>query len=415
MPTATSRSLGALVAAELISIAGTRMTYLALPWFVLVTTGSATRMTLVLAVEMLPMAIFGVLSGTLVQRLGGRTVMLVSDLARVPLLAAIPVLHALGWLSFPLLLGLVFSLGCFTAPYFASQRVIVPELVGEDETRMSQANSMIEGGTAFAALGAPALAGALIPVIGATNVLYIDAATFLLAFVLILLFVPRRGPAPAGAASHGVLAGLRFLIGDRLLGPLAATVVAFGFLSAGIAAALPFYAFDEFGSARVAGLFYTALGAGALVGSLCAVLVVRRIKPLRLAGAAILAFALPLWVLPFQPPVLLVFAALFTATLFTPLVNGPVIGVLTKRTPPELRPKVMTAVITVSTLAAPGGFLAAGQILERWGVAPVFTIVAAGCSLTALLFAFIALSHGDESMEESSAASLEPATAGADA
>jgi MFS family permease len=401
MSAVKSRSLGALVAAEVISIAGTRMTYLALPWFVLVTTGSASKMTLVLAVEMLPMALFGVPSGTLVQRLGGRTVMLVSDLVRAPLLLAIPVLHAADLLSFPLLLGLVFALGCFMAPYFASQRVIVPELVGEDETRMSQANSMIEGGTAFAALGAPALAGLLIPFIGAPNVLYIDAATFLIAFVLIFLFVPRREPVAQGAASEGVLAGLRFLVRDRLLGPLAFTVIAFGFLSAGISAALPFYAFDEFGSARIAGLFYTSLGAGALVGSLFAVLVVRRMKPLRLAGAAILAFALPLWVLPFQPPVLLVFAALFTATLFTPLVNGPVIGVLTKRTPPELRAKVMTAVITVSTLAAPGGFLAAGQILEHWGVAPVFTIVAAGCSVTALLFSFIALSHSEDEVEES--------------
>jgi hypothetical protein len=42
---------------------------------------------------------------------------------------------------------------------------------------MSQANSSIEGGAAFAALVGPALAGALIPFIGAPNVLYLDAAT----------------------------------------------------------------------------------------------------------------------------------------------------------------------------------------------------------------------------------------------
>ena len=395
MSAVKSRSLAALVAAEIVSIGGTRMTYLALPWFVLVTTGSASKMTLVLAVEILPMALFGVPSGALVQRFGARTVMLACDLSRVPLLAAIPILHELDLLTFPLLLGLVFMLGCFMAPYFASQRVVVPELVGEDERRISQANSLIEGGTAFAALGGPALAGLLIPFIGAPAVLYIDAATYLVSFLLILAFVPRRKPIAARAAD-GVLAGLRFLLRDQLLGPMAATVVAFGFLTAGMSAALPFYAFDEFDSARVAGLFYTALGAGALVGSLAAVAVVQRVKPLRLAGMAILAFALPLWVLPFQPPLAIVFAALFLATLFSPLVNGPVIGVLTKRTPQELRAKVMTAVITVSTIAAPGGFLAAGQIIEHWGVVPVFTIVAAGVSLTALAFSFIVLSHESE-------------------
>jgi MFS family permease len=398
-------SVWALVAAEVVSILGTRMTYLALPWFVLVTTGSPSRMTVVLAVEMIPMALFGVPSGTLVQRYGARTVMLVSDFVRVPLMVSIPVLHAAGALSFGVLLVLVFLLGCFMAPYFASQRVILPELVGEDERAMSQANSMIEGGTAFAALAGPALAGILIPFLDAPTILYIDAATYAVAFLLVLLFVPKRDPVPV-QETGGVLAGLRFVFTDSLLTPLTVIVVAFGFVSAGISAALPFYAFDEFESARVAGFFYTALGAGALVGTVFAVMFVRRVKPLRLAGLAILGFALPLWVLPFQPPLAVIFPALFLATLFTPLVNGPLVGVLTKRTPAALRAKMMTAVITLSTLAAPGGFLAAGQVIERWGVVPVFAIVAAGVSVLALAFSFIVLTHRDE---EAALAEGEPA------
>ena len=75
--------------------------------------------------------------------------MLIADAARAPILASIPLLHAAGVLSFGLLLGIVALLGCFMPPYFASQRTILPELVGEDETRMSQANSAIEGGSAL--------------------------------------------------------------------------------------------------------------------------------------------------------------------------------------------------------------------------------------------------------------------------
>ena len=149
-------AVGSLVVAEIVSVLGTRMTYLALPWFVLVTTGSAGKMTVVLAVEMVPMVLFGIPSGTLVQRLGSCTTMLLSDVARAPLLAAIPLLHATGVLTFPMLLGLVFVLGCFMPPYFAAQRTILPELVGENERLMSQSNSLIEGGSAFAALAGPA-------------------------------------------------------------------------------------------------------------------------------------------------------------------------------------------------------------------------------------------------------------------
>jgi predicted MFS family arabinose efflux permease len=384
-------AVGALISAETVSVLGTRMTYLALPWFVLVTTGSPGKMTLVLAAEIAPMAILGIPSGMLVQRLGARNTMLLSDFARAPLLASIPILHSADLLSFPLLLGIVAVLGCFMPPYFASQRVILPELVGEDERRTSQANSAIEGGTAFAALIGPALAGLLIPFIGAPNVLYVDAASYLVAFLLVLTFVPRRKPV-VGAQAGGVLDGVRFLARDSLLAPVAVIVVAFGFLASAMSAGLPVYAFAEFdGSSRIAGLFYAALGAGAVVGSIVAVMAVRKVAPLRLAGLAILAFIAPLWVLPFLPPWPVVGLALFVAMFFTPLINGPFFAVLTARTPEALRAKVMTAVISINTLAAPLGFLAAGQILERQGVATLFALVAIGMTLAALSFAAIAL------------------------
>jgi predicted MFS family arabinose efflux permease len=388
-------AVSALVLAETISMLGTRMTYLALPWFVLVTTGSPGKMSLVLAAEILPMALLGIPSGVIVQRLGSRTTMLVADFARAPILMSIPLLHSAGKLSFGLLLAIVALLGTFAPPYFASQRTILPELVGEDERRMSQANSAIEGGTAFAALIGPALAGVLIPFMSAPNVLYVDAATYFVAFTLVLVFVPRRKSLAASVKS-GVLAGLRFVFGDRLLGPLAAAVVVTGFFGAGMSAGLPVYAYDEFdANARIAGLFYAALGAGALVGSILAVFAVRKVAPLRLAGYAVLAFVVPLWVLPFLPPWPVVFVALFTATLFTPLVNGPLIATLTARTPEALRAKVMTAVISVNTLAAPLGFLAAGQVLEHWGVVPLFTIVVGGMTWIAIVLSAIVLRHRD--------------------
>ena len=386
-------AVSALVLAEIVSVLGTRMTYLALPWFVLVTTGSPGKMTLVLAAEIAPMAILGIPSGSLVQKIGARNTMLISDFARAPILASIPLLHAAGVLSFGLLLGLVALLGCFMPPYFASQRTILPELVGENERVMSQANSLIEGGAAFSALIGPAIAGVLITLIGAPNVLYIDAATYFIAFLLVLAFVPRRKPLTA-AVEHGVLAGVRFLLRDKLLAPIAATVIGFGFLGAGMSAGLPFYAFEEFdGSSKIAGLFYAALGAGALVGSLAAVVLVRRFAPLRLAGYGALAFVVPMGTLPFLPPWPVVFVALFVATFFTPLINGPLLAVLTSRTPDDLRAKVITAVISINTIAAPLGFLLAGQVLEHWGLVPLFTLVVGGMTWIVIVFAAIVLRH----------------------
>src|SRR5215210_231644 len=86
--TVNRTAVGALVVAEVVSTLGSRMTYLALPWFVLVTTGSPGKMSIVLAVQLAPMALLRIPSGSVVQRLGGRTTMLLSDIARVPLMAA---------------------------------------------------------------------------------------------------------------------------------------------------------------------------------------------------------------------------------------------------------------------------------------------------------------------------------------
>jgi len=140
-----NRELVAVLAASTVSSLGSQMTFLALPWFVLVTTGSAARMGVVLAVELLPVALLGIPSGGLVARIGARAKMIAGDLARVPLMVSIPVLHAAGLLSFPVLLVAVFGIGCFLAPYFSSQRLILPELVGDDERTVAQANALLEG------------------------------------------------------------------------------------------------------------------------------------------------------------------------------------------------------------------------------------------------------------------------------
>ncbi|MDT5024838.1 MAG: hypothetical protein QOE61_1264, partial [Micromonosporaceae bacterium] len=61
-----------LMAAEAISLFGSRMTFVAIPWLVLVTTGSATRTGIVAFAEMLPYVLASAAGGPLVDRLGPR-------------------------------------------------------------------------------------------------------------------------------------------------------------------------------------------------------------------------------------------------------------------------------------------------------------------------------------------------------
>lgn len=384
------RAVLALLTAEVVSSLGSQMTFLALPWFVLETTGSPTKMGLVLAAELAPIALLGIPSGTVVARYGARLTMVVSDLVRAPLLASVPLLHALGWLSFPVLLVIVAFVGVFIAPYFSSQRLILPELVGDDERTVARANAVVEGAQRATSLLGPAAAGLLIAAFSAPVVLYVDAATFLVSCALLAAFVPKRQPLPQTDEGGGVLAGIRFLLRDRFLRVLGGTALVTNGLGQMLAAGLTVLAYEEYSSSRVAGLLFASFGAGAVLGSLVAVRVVGRHDPLRLGAVAFVAFTLPIFVLAVDVPVPVAMLAIAGSSFFGPLVNAPLIGVITMRTPEALRAKVMTAVLTTAMLAGPAGMVLAGPLLGAWGPRPVFLLVAAGQLLATIPFAVVA-------------------------
>jgi MFS family permease len=229
-----NRSLLGLITAELVSLTGSSMTFVALPWFVLVTTGSTAKMGWVLAAEMLPIAIFGIPAGSLIARLGAKRTMLVSDAARGPLLLVLPILHHTGHLSFGALLGIAFAIGVFAAPYFASSRIVVPEVAGEDERAVTEVNAILGGANQLTQLAGPVLAGVLIAATSASTVLVIDAFTYVFSFLTIALVVRAGKRVEPTVASRGLLAGLRFLMRDPLLGPVMVAACVINFAAQGI-------------------------------------------------------------------------------------------------------------------------------------------------------------------------------------
>jgi predicted MFS family arabinose efflux permease len=382
-----SRTLIALLVAEAVSSTGTAMTFVALPWFILLTSGSAPKVSLVLAVEVLPMAVFGILSGSLVARLGARVSMLWADALRAPLIALVPVLHSTGHLTFGLLLVIVFGIGLFTAPYIASQRSIIPELFGDDEIAVSKASALFGTATQLPIVIGPALAGVLVSWLGASAVLLVDAGTYLVAFVLVLVFVRGGARIAPDAESSGVLAGIRYLSRDGLLGPMTLTIVILDGAAGAIAVAVPLVAFTRYGeNAHVAGWIFTSFGVGAIFGSLVAMKLLNRISPLRLACVAMVLATLPLWLIAFPIPWPAAAAAVVVCGIFVPMVNAPVMGLITTRPPAAVRAKVLTAVMTASGIGSPIGRILVGPIYRAWGNGGVWVLIAGGLSLGTVLF-----------------------------
>jgi MFS family permease len=372
------RRILALLCAETVSTSGSEMTWLALPWFVLTTTGSPTRMGFVVAAGVAGAALFGLPGGAVLARLGARRTMLIADACRAPLVLAVPVLHWTGGLSYPLLLGLVFTQSAFFGPYFAAQRIVVPELLGEDEEVVGRANALLQGATRITLVVGPAVAGVLIGVIGAANVLVIDAASFAGSFLLVAAFLPRTRPVEQDESGGGLFAGLAYIRRDPLLRAWGSMMIVIDASWLVLFAAVPVLVFEEYGGhAAIAGWLIGAFGAGALVGNVVAYRTLRRVDSLTWASVGLLVEALPLWLLPLPLPAVAIGAALFTGGLVNGLVNPALHSIVTLRPPAAIRGKVMSALLTLSQVGGPLALLAAGPAMGAFGARPVFAVVAA--------------------------------------
>ena len=342
---------------------------------------------------MAPIAFFGLASGAATTRIGARRTMLVCDAARAFLLALIPTLHLLGVLSFAGLVGLVFVVGIFMVPHATAQRVIVPEIVGEDEGRVGETQSLLQAGVAFSSVLGPALGGVLIAVMGETNVLYLDAASYAVAFVLIGVFVHARyAPHEGSEDPRGVMDGVRFLLRDRLLRTWMFSFTGVNVVWSALGVTFPVLVLERYGDRpQVLGWIFGGFGVGQVVGAVLSYRIIGRVDRLLLATAAGAGQTAVLWlVLPELPwPLLAAVAAINGA--FFPVLNSVVITTRTMRTPPHLRPTVHTAAVTIALMLAPLGALAAGPALSTFGLDPVLVVILAANTLFGVMFAWAGL------------------------
>ena len=183
--------LFALFAANAVSLTGNVAALVAIPWFVLQTTGSATKTGITAFAGLLPVVLSGLFGGVLVDRLGYRRTSIVADVASALAVAAIPLLHSTVGLEFWQLVVLVFLGGLLDAPGGTARAALLPDVAAGAEWSFERATGATAVVERFARLAGAPLAGVLIAATGATNVLWIDAASFLVSAALVAVGVPQ--------------------------------------------------------------------------------------------------------------------------------------------------------------------------------------------------------------------------------
>lgn len=377
---ASALPVGMFLASNGLSILGNMMTLVALPWFVLETTGSAGQTGLTGMAFALPAFLAGIFGGVMVDRLGGRTMAIVSDFLSGLSVALIPLLHEIGWFPFWLFLGMTFASAIFDVPGLTARRIMLPEMSERHHVRPEAMNSWFELMQGLAIVIGPAIAGFLIGWFGAINLLWLNAGTFGVSALLLYLFNrdighPKHDPE---SLEHGlqswtaeVMSGFRFLRGDSLLLVLALILTVFNFLGATVTTiVMPIYVEDRYGSAARLGVLLTAIGIGNLLGGLLYGSIGHRLRPYRtwimLIGLAVWGLMQWLLVTPLAFVVLLVLV--FLAGFLEGPVNPLLLTVRMERIPAHLRGRVFGSFTALAQIAAPIGMVFTGALIEQAGI-----------------------------------------------
>lgn len=391
----TRSALVALLIASAISQIGDAMALVALPWFVLQTTGSPTLTGLAGAVTVLPACLAGVFGGVLVDRQGyWQTFMLAAGVSG----AAIAAISLLG-LNLPYwgLLSLIFLGSLLVVPSLTACRSMLPELARLAGIDRERVNAAFESLQHVSFLVGPPLAGLLILVVDAPGVLAIDAATFAIAALLVGFGVPRlAAPRRPGAWRYReeLLAGLRFLRRDHVLRAIAISLATTNFLGNTLfSVLLPVYITATTGNASDLGLMVSAQGAGALIGIALYGAYGRQLSRRMLWIVGYLAFALLLWVIAAMPPMPVIIAAL----LITGLIGGPLnplsVTIRHERIPPDLRGRVFSTFSAIAMASAPFGIALAGVLTDWRGLPTTLVLVACCYTLVSVGMIFVPVFH----------------------
>lgn len=393
----TVRSFALLWSGQQLSVLGDSIYRVALAWWILETTGSATAMSTIFIFASAPMLVFLLVGGVAVDRYSRARVMFLSDILRGLLIGIVALLafaHRLEtWHIYivSLLFGIV---GAFFGPAY---RAIVPEIVPRE--LLPSANGLTTLSEQLAEIAGPALAALIVSTSGSPTAFTLDGLTFVISALclapLVRLALARHASKERKSVLHDFREGVEVV---RKASWLSITIVIASLgnitLSAPFAIALPFLVKGHLhGGVGSLGLIYSLLAAGSIGGTILGTVWLERTSGLRargllayglwIAGGLLIAvFGLPVTIYAVAPAAFLIGVAFGVPDLIF-------INTLQELIPGKLLGRV-TSIVTLGSFALiPFGSGLVGWATDQVGAPTIFILSGI---LTALLAA-LALLH----------------------
>ncbi|WP_424215460.1 MFS transporter [Streptomyces sp. BI20] len=385
------RNYRLFAAGQLVSNTGTWAQRVAQDWLVLSLTGSASAVGITIALQFLPMLLFGLYGGVLADRLPKRPLLLGTQFAMGATGLALAALTLTGHVQVWHVYLTAFLLGLVTVVDNPARQIFVSEMVGPRQ--VANAVSLNSANFQSARLVGPALAGVLITAVGSGWAFLLNGLSYAapIAGLLLMRANELHPVTPRPRAKGQLREGLRHVAGrPELVWPivLVGFIGTFGF---NFPIWLAAFADDVFhGDAGTYGLFNTLIAAGSLAGALLAARRGRsRLRVLVMAAALFGAVEIAT---AFSPNLWVFTALLIPVGMFGMTVNVVANSGVQMATDPEMRGRVMALFMMVFMGGTPIGAPLVGWITDTYGVR-VGMAAGGGIALIAALAVGLVLSR----------------------
>lgn len=391
---------------QLVSLLGSSIAGFVIIWWITLQTESAVYLSIASLVGFAPIVILSPLAGVLADRWNRKGLIATADLLQALTTVALIFLFWSNVVSIWLILVLLGLRGVFQAFHMPTVSAIVPTMVPKEKlSRMNGLNFLFTGAVN---LVGPIVAALLLEFWSISQILWIDAVTFLIAIVpLLYISIPSvRKKQEQTSFRREFGEGLAFVRNARGFMPLIILSTALNFLIAPLDTLLPYFVrFDHFGGVEDLAFVFAFVQGGMLAGGLL-MSVIKGFKKKRMIVMAlfIYVFFLVYAFVALTPTGLIWFMAIGGLIMLfcIPIVNVLYMTIIQTVVPMEMQGRVNSVDMALSNAARPFGMIISGPIAEFMGTANLFL----GCGLSGILIFTISWLSTDirhvEKMEEAS-------------
>lgn len=355
-------------AGQMISRFGDSLDLIAFMWIILELTGSTLMMGTLVMVNVLPNVLLGPFAGVLVDRWSRKRVMIVADLGRGLVVATLALLWALGQLQVWMLFAVTFISSVFETFSAPARRAVVPLLVGKEN--LVAAHGVYNMGESLANLFGLAAAGVVVAWMGLLPAIALDAATFFLSSLTVLLAtIPElervTAPLKVRAFSQELGEGLTFVRSEPVV--LASVLMAgvTNFALGPLEALLPAHVGQGMGlGPQYVSWVLMAMTAGSLVGAILVSQSLKGAPEVYLLRVGMVGIGVGYGLLGLSPTVWGIMAAAAGLGFMIPLANSGFGSLIQRRTAPERMGRVSAIMGTLVLAAFPLSAGLSGTVAE---------------------------------------------------